>query len=338
MPTTIAKKKTAALALPHCTLSRVGLKFESQLTAEQWQEIGLHLEQFSGSSQWWLGDWLLHGEGQAEWGSMYDQVVDEFEEKYQTAANAKWVAERFDFSRRREKLPWGHHSEVAGFECPEQQDELLDWAEYNGEDGKPVTRKQLRERVREIRKAARIAATPALPEGVYRVIYADPPWEYGDKRTNDAQSGSAESQYPTMPIDEICGLPVRDMAATDSVLFLWATSPLLTEAIQVIQSWGFTYKAQFVWDKLKGFNGHYNDVRHELLLVATRGSCVPDVETLDPSIIAEKRTQHSRKPDRFYELIERLYPTGDGTHLELFARRTRNGWQPWGNQVDAAAR
>jgi N6-adenosine-specific RNA methylase IME4 len=141
-----------------------------------------------------------------------------------------------------------------------------------------------------------------------------------------------------MPIDEICGLPVRDMAATDSVLFLWATSPLLTEAIQVIQSWGFTYKAQFVWDKLKGFNGHYNDVRHELLLVATRGSCVPDVQTLDPSIIAEKRTQHSRKPDRFYELIERLYPTGDGTHLELFARRTRNGWQSWGNQVDAAAR
>ena len=227
---------------------------------------------------------------------------------------------------------------MAGCESQEQQDELLDWAEDNGEDGKPATRTKLRERVREIRKAARIAATPELPAGVYRVIYADPPWEYGDKRTNDAQSGSAESQYPTMPIDEICGLPVRDMAAPDSVLFLWATAPLLTEAVQVIQAWGFTYKAQFVWDKLKGFNGHYNDVRHELLLVATRGSFVPAVETLDPSVIAEKRTKHSRKPDRFYELIERLYPTGDGTHLELFARRTRNGWESWGNQVDATSR
>jgi N6-adenosine-specific RNA methylase IME4 len=337
MPKTIAKNKPAALALPHCTLSRVGLQFESQLTAEQWQEIGLHLEQFSGSSQWWLGDWLLHGEGKAEWGGMYDQVVDEFEEKYQTAAIAKHVAKEFDFLRRRKKLPWGHHREVAGLEV-DQQDELLDWAEDSGEDGKPVTRKQLRDKVREIRKAARISATPELPAGVYRVIYADPPWEYGDKRTNDAQSGSAESQYPTMPIDEICGLPVRDMAAPDSVLFLWATAPLLTEAVQVIQAWGFTYKAQFVWDKLKGFNGHYNDVRHELLLVATRGSCVPAVDTLDPSVVAEKRTQHSRKPDRFYELIERLYPAGHRTHLELFARRARNGWQSWGNQVDAAAR
>jgi len=338
MTTKIARKKQTGLALPHCTLSRVGLQFESQLTAEQWQEIGLHLEQFSGSSQWWLGDWLLHGEGQAEWGSMYDQVVDEFEEKYQTAANAKWVAERFDFSRRREKLPWGHHSEVAGFESQEQQDELLDWAEDNGEDGKPVTRKQLRDKVREIRKAIKLAATPALPDGVFRVIYADPPWEYGDKRTNDKNSGSAESQYPTMAVDELCGLSVRDMAAADSVLFLWATAPCLPEAMQVIEAWGFSYKAQFVWDKLKGFNGHYNDVRHELLLIATRGSCVPAVDSLDPSIVQEKRTKHSKKPDRFYELIERLYPLGDSTHLELFARRPRNGWRSWGNQVHDSSR
>ena len=139
MQKTIAKKNTAGLLLPHCTLSRVGLQFESQLTAEQWQEVGQHLEQFSGSSQWWLGDWLLHGEGQAEWGSMYDNVVEEFEGKYQTAANSKWVAERFAFSRRREKLPWGHHAEVAGFDSEEQQDQLLDWAEDNGEDGKPGT-------------------------------------------------------------------------------------------------------------------------------------------------------------------------------------------------------
>jgi N6-adenosine-specific RNA methylase IME4 len=269
---------------------------------------------------------------------MYEEVVKELDGKYQTAANAKWVAERFPFSRRREKLPWGHHAEVAAIKCDQTQDDLLDWAQDNGEDGKPVTQKQLRARVREIRKAERLAATPELPEGVYRVIYADPPWEYGDKRTNDANSGSAESQYPTMPIDDICGLAVSEIAAADSVLFLWATAPLLTEAVQVIESWGFTYKAQFVWDKVKGFNGHYNDVRHELLLVATRGSCVPKIETLDPSVVQAKRTQHSRKPDCFYELIERMYPPGERTHVELFARRSRNGWQSWGNQVDAASR
>lgn len=337
MTKTIAKRQPAGLALPHCTLSRVGLQFGGDLTADQWQEVGRHLEQFSGSSQWWLGDWLLHGEGQAEWGSMYDQVVGEFDEKYQTAKAAKWLAAEFELVRRRTNLPWGHHREVAGLEV-EQQDELLDWAEDNGEDGKPVTRKQLRERVREIRKAARIAATPDLPDGVYRVIYADPPWEYGDKRTNDEQSGSAESQYPTMPIDEICAMPVGEIAASDSVMFLWATAPCLPEAMQVIQAWGFNYKAQFVWDKVKGFNGHYNDVRHELLLIATRGSCVPDIDALDPSVISAKRTKHSRKPELFYELVERMYPLGERTHVELFARQSRNGWQSWGNQVDAAAR
>lgn len=334
--TSLAVRGDKSISLPHCTLSRIGLQFDGDLTADQWQEIGRHLEQFAGSSQWWLGDWLLHGEGRAEWGSMYDQVVEEFGEKYGSARDAKWLADEFDLSRRRDKLPWGHHREVAGLEV-QQQEELLDWAEENGEDGKPVTQKQLRERVREARKANRLAATPDLPEGVYRVIYADPPWEYGDKRTNNEQSGSAESQYPTMPIDEICDMPVREIAADDSVLFLWATAPCLPEAMRVIESWGFTYKAQFVWDKEKGFNGHYNDVRHELLLVATRGSCVPAVEKLDPSVIAEKRTKHSKKPDRFYELIERLYPLGERTHVELFARRARNGWQSWGNQVDAAA-
>jgi N6-adenosine-specific RNA methylase IME4 len=80
--------------------------------------------------------------------------------------------------------------------------------------------------VREIKATA----APPLPDGVYRVIYADPPWEYGDKRTNGEQSGSAESQYPTMPIDAICAMPVGEIAASDSVLFLWATAPCLPEA------------------------------------------------------------------------------------------------------------
>ena len=95
MTKTIAKNNNAGLLLPHCTLSRVGLQFESQLTAEQWQEVGQHLEQFSGSSQWWLGDWLLHGEWQAEWGSIYEKVVEEFGEKYGSAAHAKWLAQEF---------------------------------------------------------------------------------------------------------------------------------------------------------------------------------------------------------------------------------------------------
>lgn len=333
MTTTVTKWKTAGLALPHCTLSRVGLQFDGDITADQWQEIGRHLEQFAGSSQWWLGDWLLHGEGQAEWGSMYDQVVGEFGEKYGSAADAKWIADEFDFSRRREKLPWGHHREVAGLEV-DQQDELLDWAENNGEDGKPVTRKQLRERVREVRKANRLAATPQLPDGVFDVIYADPPWMYaGDQHGKEAQKTVLSTHYPSMPIDELCELPVAAMAADDCVLFMWATCPLLKDALRLLEAWGFEYKAQMVWDKVKHNVGNYVSVRHELLLICTKGQ-PPKVTTLEDSVYSEERTEHSRKPEHFRAVIESMYPAAK--RIELFRRGDApDGWSVWGNEAEA---
>lgn len=308
-------------------ITETGLVVRDGWTPELWEAAGHEIARYQKGLMWLIGDWLNAGgrEGYVERGKL-EQACERFGIAYKTAAQAAWVASQFESSRRLEHLTFGHHDAVAG---RDDAAELLEWAEAEG-----ATVKQLRERVREIRAAD----SPPLPEGVYRVIYADPPWEYGDKRTNDEHSGSAESQYPTMSIDEICAMPVRELAASDSVLFLWATAPLLVEAVRVVEAWGFTYKAQFVWDKVKGFNGHYNDVRHELLLIATRGSCVPDVDFLDPSVVQEKRTRHSKKPDRFYELIERLYPLGDETHVELFARRSREGWCSWGNQVDAATR
>jgi len=308
-------------------ITETGLVVRDGWTPELWEAAGQEIARYQKGLMWLIGDWLNAGdrEGYVERGKL-DQACDRFGIAYDTALQASRVSAAFESCVRTQDLSFEHHRIVANH--PQAAD-LLAWAETEG-----ATVKQLRERVREIKAAD----APPLPEGVYRVIYADPPWEYGDKRTNDEQSGSAESQYQTMSIDEICGMPIRDMAATDSVLFLWATAPLLVEAVRVVEAWGFTYKAQFVWDKVKGFNGHYNDVRHELLLIATRGSCVPAVESLDPSIVQEKRTKHSRKPDCFYELIERLYPVGNETHVELFARRSRDGWKAWGNQVDAAAR
>lgn len=309
-------------------ITETGLVVRDGWTAELWEAAGHEIARYQKGLMWLIGDWLNAGdrEGYVERGRLAE-ACERFGIAYQTAKDAAWVATAFpERSDRSDLLDWTHHRVVANQPC---RAALVKWAEDSS-----ATVKQLRERVREIKASD----SPPLPDGVYRVIYADPPWEYGDKRTNDANSGSAESQYPTMPIDDICGLPVAEIAAADSVLFLWATAPLLTEAVAVIEAWGFTYKAQFVWDKVKGFNGHYNDVRHELLLVATRGSCVPKIETLDPSIVQAKRTQHSRKPDCFYELIERMYPPGERTHVELFARRSRNGWQSWGNQVDAASR
>lgn len=308
-------------------ITETGLVVSEGWTPELWEAAGHEIARYQKGLMWLIGDWLNAGdrEGYVERGRLAE-ACERFGIAYDTAAQATRVAAAFESCVRTQDLTFEHHRIVANHP---QAGELLEWAAEEG-----ATVKQLRERVREIKAAE----SPPLPDGVYRVIYADPPWEYGDKRTNDAQSGSAESQYPTMPIDAICAMPVREIAAADSVLFLWATAPCLPEAMQVVEAWGFTYKAQFVWDKLKGFNGHYNDVRHELLLIATRGSCVPDVESLDPSVIAEKRTKHSKKPDSFYELIERLYPLKESTHVELFARRSRDGWESWGNQVDATTR
>lgn len=162
----------------------------------------------------------------------------------------------------------------------------------------------------------------------YRVIYADPPWSYGDKQNIEGLGGAAK-HYPTMPLEDICALPVP--AAEDAVLFLWVTSPLLEDCFKVIRAWGFKYKSSFVWDKVAHNMGHYNSVRHEFLLVCTKGSCTPDAPKLYDSVVSIERTEHSRKPAAFREIIDTLYPRGE--RLEMFAREAPEGWDVWGNMA-----
>jgi len=165
-------------------------------------------------------------------------------------------------------------------------------------------------------------------EKQYRVIYADPPWSYGDKQNIEGLGGAAK-HYPTMPLEDICALPVP--AAEDAVLFLWVTSPLLEDCFKVIRAWGFKYKSSFVWDKVAHNMGHYNSVRHEFLLVCTKGSCTPDAPKLYDSVVSIERTEHSRKPAEFREIIDTLYPCGE--RLEMFAREAPEGWDVWGNMA-----
>lgn len=171
--------------------------------------------------------------------------------------------------------------------------------------------------------------TPELPKGKYRVIYADPPWKYGN--TMPEYFSEQADHYTLMTITELCDLPIRDLALDDAVLFLWVTSPMLKQAFDVIQAWGFEYKASFVWDKVKHNMGHYNSVRHEFLLVCTRGSCQPDVKKLYDSVVSIERGQHSEKPEFFREIIDTLYPEGE--RIELFARREVDGWNYFGNEL-----
>ena len=173
-------------------------------------------------------------------------------------------------------------------------------------------------------------AAPLNTVGRFPLLYADPPWQY-DFISVDAWK--VENHYPTMPIEEICALPVGDITTKDAILFLWATAPKLVEAMQVITAWGFTYKTCAIWDKEWTGMGNYFRIQHELLLIATRGSIPPPTTDNRPaSIVKHKRsTKHSEKPDVFYDIIETMYP--ELPKVELFARETREGWKAWGNQT-----
>lgn len=190
-------------------------------------------------------------------------------------------------------------------------------------------------KVRRERKAADIRKAVCLPDAKYRVLYADPPWHYRDQADEGAvQAGGAARHYPTLSIAQLCELPVETLCEDHAVLFLWVTSPLLFESAAVFRAWGFTYKASFIWDKVKHNMGHYNSVRHELLLVCTRGSCTPDHVELFDSVQSVERTTHSTKPPEFRHIIETLYP--HGKRLELFARAETSGWDVFGYEATAA--
>ena len=200
------------------------------------------------------------------------------------------------------------------------------------------TRTEVLRRVKEQKKADKrkdLAESP-LPPGKYRIIYGDPAWKYADKQDTD-KLGGAKKHYPLMSIEELCELKdlngryVKDLAGDNAILFLWVTSPILSECWPVITAWGFEYKTSFVWDKVKHNMGHYNSVRHEILLVCTKGSCVPDNPKLYDSVQSIERTEHSEKPEEFRKIIDDIYPKGK--RIELFARKQVPGWDSWGNQL-----
>lgn len=190
--------------------------------------------------------------------------------------------------------------------------------------GTTAARAMREERAADMRQAVR------LPNAKYRVLYADPPWSYNDTADAGAVQGQgAHHHYPCLTIAELCELEIAAICEPDAVLFLWVTSPFLAECFDIVAAWGFTYKASFVWDKVKHNMGHYNSVRHEFLLICTRGSCTPDVGDLFDSVQSIERTTHSTKPDEFRTIIDTLYP--HGKRIELFARRTTQGWDTYGN-------
>lgn len=169
--------------------------------------------------------------------------------------------------------------------------------------------------------------TVSLPEGVYDLILADPPWQYDFAETHRRE---IENHYTTMASEEIARL--TPPAADNCVLFMWATAPKMREAFEVLDGWGFVYKTHAVWDKQKIGMGYWFRGQHELLLVGTRGKVSPPNEDVrSSSILSYPRGKHSAKPHEVYELLEGMFP--HATKCEMFARETRDGWTAWGNQV-----
>jgi len=173
--------------------------------------------------------------------------------------------------------------------------------------------------------AAKHAAPP--PVGKYSVIYADPPWSY----ENSGFDQSAAAHYPTMTIEELCAMPVADLADEPCALYMWATVPLLPDALRVLEAWGFEYKSHRVWIKNRAPGmGWWMQTYHELLLIGTRNGNAHPSERLS-SIVESPVGKHSRKPDVFRTDIEKCH---EGARIELFARETFEGWEAWGNEPD----
>ena len=168
------------------------------------------------------------------------------------------------------------------------------------------------------------------------VIYADPPW-YFKTYSDKGKDKSPERHYPCMSLSDIIRLPVGDLAKDDAVLLMWVVDPLLDQAFKVIDAWGFKYKTVgFTWAKTNrikmGFftgMGYWTRGNPEMCLLATRGK-PKRLDKSIPQLVVDQRREHSRKPDIVYEHIEKMLP---GPYIELFARRKREGWTSWGNEV-----
>jgi ParB-like chromosome segregation protein Spo0J len=152
------------------------------------------------------------------------------------------------------------------------------------------------EAIRKVKQEEVSEKVGKLPDSKFRVIYADPPWQYNDRREEieGFSQTAADDHYPTMDTSSICAMEVSKIAANDSVLFCWATFPLLIDALEVVKAWGFKYKTSFVWNKVRPNYGHYHNANAELLLVCTKGSGTPDIDKRESQVQTLERTgRHS---------------------------------------------
>jgi N6-adenosine-specific RNA methylase IME4 len=178
----------------------------------------------------------------------------------------------------------------------------------------------------------------------FATVLADPPWQFTNKTGKIAPEHKRLSRYGTLKLPDIMALPISEIAAPTAHLYLWCPNAMLPDGIAVMKAWGFTYKSNLVWHKIRkdggsdgrGVGFYFRNVT-ELILFGVRGK---NARTLAPgrrqvNLLATRKREHSRKPDEQYDIIEAC---SRGPYIELFARGERKGWKAWGNQADASYR
>lgn len=174
----------------------------------------------------------------------------------------------------------------------------------------------------------------------FSTVLADPPWQFQNRTGKMAPEHRRLSRYSTMTLQEIKDLPVQALVNDTAHLYLWVPNALIPDGLDVMSNWGFTYKTNIIWYKIRkdggpdrrGVGFYFRNVT-EVILFGVRGK---NARTLQPgrsqeNIISSQKREHSRKPDEQYDLIEACSP---GPYIELFARGPRKGWFSWGNQAD----
>ena len=176
-------------------------------------------------------------------------------------------------------------------------------------------------------------------DGKYSTILADPPWRFQNSTGKVAPEHKRLARYSTLSLQEILDIPVNSIAEDNSHLYLWVPNALLAEGLETMRKWGFTYKTNIIWYKIRkdggpdgrGVGFYFRNVT-EVILFGIKGS----MRTLKPgrtqvNLLSTRKREHSRKPDELYDIIEACSP---GPYLELFSRGKREGWSVWGNQVN----
>lgn len=304
-------------------------------TLEQWAAAFDFATASEESSPFWVGDLWNYAEGRPEWRKGMPQTLADLGRPLalETIYTYGSVATKVT-GKARELSKTMRHARAVQSLRPAEQVALLEKSNTEGWNAR-----ELGLEVRAKKRRGTIEGQANL-EGMFRVWQIDCPWKYKQAQPSKV---SAQSHYPGMTVDELIAMGPKIQAHTmrDAVAFFWVTAPFLYYATEpekgpdpyrVILAWGFEPKTGGVWDKVKHNYGNYLSIRHEHLIIATRGSCTPDRPVPMPdSVFTEQASdEHSEKPDHVYQMIEKLY---DGPRAEMFGRRRREGWTVYGNQI-----